>query len=201
MTKALRVLLLEDSAADADLISNEFERAGMKVLIQGVTSKDAFTRALREFQPDIVLSDNGLTQFNTRAALRLVQQIRPIAPMIIVTGSLDDQTAVACIRAGAATVVLKNNLRSLRPAIEAALASRRPLELLSPRQIEVLRLVAEGNTTREIATRLHLSVKTVETHRSAIIKRLGIHEFAGLVRYAIRVGLVSLDAEVAKHSD
>jgi DNA-binding NarL/FixJ family response regulator len=114
--------------------------------------------------------------------------------VIIVTASLDDQAAIACLRAGAETVVLKSNLRSLRPAIDAAISSRRPLELLSPRQTEVLRLVAEGNTTREIAMQLHLSMKTVETHRSAIIKRLGIHDVAGLVRYALKVGLVSLDA-------
>ncbi len=193
MTKSLRVLLLEDSAADADLISSEFDRAGMNVTVQCVNSKDAFARALREFQPDVVLSDHGLTQFNARAALRMVQQVRPTSPVIIVAGSLDDQAAVACLRARAETFVLKSSLRSLRPAIDAAISSRRRLELLSPRQIEVLRLVAEGNTTREIATRLHVSMKTVETHRSAILKRLGIHDVVGLVRYALRVGLVSLD--------
>ena len=165
----------------------------MKVMIQSVTSKDAFVRALREFHPDVILSDDALTQLNARAALRLVQHLRPTAPVIIIAGSLDDQAAVASLRAGAESVVMKNNLRSLRPVIDAAISSRRPLELLSPRQIEVLRLVAEGNSTREIATQLHLSIKTVETHRSAIIKRLGIHDVVGIVRYALKVGLVSLD--------
>jgi DNA-binding NarL/FixJ family response regulator len=193
MTKALRALLLEDSAADAELISDELDRAGMQVVVQRVASKEAFARALREFRPDVILSDHGLTQFNTRAAMRIVQQLRPTAPVIVVTGSLEDQSAVACLRVGAETIVLKSNLRGLRSAIDSAIARRRPLELLSPRQLEVLRLVAEGNTTREIATRLHVSVKTVETHRGAIIKRLGIHDVAGLVRYALRVGLVSLD--------
>jgi DNA-binding NarL/FixJ family response regulator len=66
-----------------------------------------------------------------------------------------------------------------------------PAAALSPRQREVLQLVAEGHSTKEIARRLDLSVKTVDTHRSQLMKQLDIHEVAGLVRYALRVGLVS----------
>lgn len=68
---------------------------------------------------------------------------------------------------------------------------RRPLEKLTARQIEVLRPVAEGHRTRAIADRLTLSVKTVESHRGEVMKRLGIHDVASLMRYAMRVGLVS----------
>lgn len=193
MSKALRVLLLEESAADAALINNELDRAGMEVVVQRVVSKDGFARALREFEPEIVLSDHGLAHFNARAALRMVQSVRPTAPLIIVAGALDEQAAVSCLRAGAENLVLKSNLRRLRSAIEAAITSRRRLDQLSARQIEVLRLVAEGNTTREIASRLQVSVKTVETHRGAIMKRLGIHDVVSLVRYALRVGLVPSD--------
>ena len=67
------------------------------------------------------------------------------------------------------------------------------LERLSPRQREVLQLIAEGRTTQEIAHRLNLSVKTVDTHRTQLMDRLDIHNIAGLVRYAIRVGLIILD--------
>jgi DNA-binding NarL/FixJ family response regulator len=77
-------------------------------------------------------------------------------------------------------------------AVHRALEVRQPLTRLSPRQIEVLRLITEGLTSREIASRLNLSEKTVETHRSAVAQRLGIREVAGLVRYAARVGLTSL---------
>jgi DNA-binding NarL/FixJ family response regulator len=86
--------------------------------------------------------------------------------------------------------VLKSNLGRLAPAIEAALSVRRRLEKLTPRQIEVLRLMALGNTTPEIARALGLSAKTIETHRGEIMKRVGIHDIVGLVRYAVRVGLV-----------
>lgn len=66
-------------------------------------------------------------------------------------------------------------------------------ELLTPRQREILQLIAEGRSTKEIASILHLSVKTVETHRTQLMARLDIHDVAGLVRYAIRIGLVALD--------
>ncbi|HQX61375.1 MAG TPA: LuxR C-terminal-related transcriptional regulator, partial [Burkholderiaceae bacterium] len=65
---------------------------------------------------------------------------------------------------------------------------------LTPRQTEVLQLIAAGLSTKEIARRLDLSVKTVETHRTQLMKQLDIHEIAGLVRYALRIGLVSPDA-------
>jgi len=66
-----------------------------------------------------------------------------------------------------------------------------PGELLTSRQREVLQLVAEGHSTKEIARRLDLSIKTVDTHRSQLMKQLDIHEVAGLVRYAMRMGLIS----------
>jgi DNA-binding NarL/FixJ family response regulator len=66
-------------------------------------------------------------------------------------------------------------------------------EQLTPRQREILQLIAEGKTTREVANTLHISVKTVESHRAQIMDRLDIHDIAGLVRYAIRTGLVSAD--------
>ncbi|MFO0584972.1 MAG: response regulator transcription factor [Anaeromyxobacter sp.] len=82
-----------------------------------------------------------------------------------------------------------------RPALDELLASGKasPLETLSPRQREVLRRIAEGQATKEIAFELGLSVKTVETHRAQLMERLGIRDVPGLVRLAIRAGLVSSD--------
>jgi DNA-binding NarL/FixJ family response regulator len=159
-----------------------------------VTSKDAFTRALHEFSPQVVLSDHSLAQFNALAALRTVHSQRPGAPVIVVAGAVDEQLAVACLRAGAEDIVLKGNLTRLPPAIEAAIQVRRPLEKLTPRQLEVFRLVTEGESTRDIARRLQLSVKTVETHRGDVMKRLGIHDLVGLVLYAVRVRVVLPDS-------
>jgi DNA-binding NarL/FixJ family response regulator len=69
-----------------------------------------------------------------------------------------------------------------------------PFEVLTPRQREVLQLVAEGHSNKEIASRLNVALKTVETHRTELMDRLGIHGVAGLVRYAIQVGLVQPDS-------
>jgi DNA-binding NarL/FixJ family response regulator len=72
-------------------------------------------------------------------------------------------------------------------------SGQKPAHLLTPRQREILVLIGEGCSTRDIAQRLGLSVKTVETHRAQLMDRLDIHDLAGLVRYAVRVGLVSAD--------
>ena len=190
----LRILLLEDSPADAELVTLELRHAGLHAVTQRVDTEDAFVRAVRDFAPDVVLSDHSLAQFNSTAALRLLPTIRPATPLIVVAGALDAQTVVDCLKAGAEDYVLKGNLSRLRSAIDAALAVRRPLERLSPRQLEVLRLLAQGYSTREIARRLKLSVKTIETHRAEAMNRLDIHEIAGLVRYAVRVRLISAES-------
>jgi DNA-binding NarL/FixJ family response regulator len=190
MTRPLRVLMLEDSRNDAELIEEQLRGIGMRILTERVNSAPAFTSALREFAPDVVISDHSLAQFNAPAAVDVLRAVHPTAPLIVVSGAIDEQTAVACLRAGAEDLVLKERLERLGPAIEAALSLRRRLATLSPRQLEVLQQVAEGYSTREIAHRLQVSLKTVETHRSELMKRLGIHGVVGLVRYAVRVGLV-----------
>jgi DNA-binding NarL/FixJ family response regulator len=190
LTKALRILLLEDDARDAELIEEQLRLSGMKVTLQRVDTEKGFAAGLREFAPEVVIADHSLAQFNAKAALEVLRAVRPTAPLIVVSGLIDGQTVVACLRAGAEDVVLKDHLALLGSAIEAGLSVRRRLRKLSPRQLEVLREVTEGHTTADIARRLGLSVKTVETHRSELMKRLGIHDVVGLVRYAVRIGLV-----------
>ena len=194
MTKPLRVLLLEDSEVDAELIEQELDRAGLTTVTQRVARADSFRSALRDFAPDVVLSDCSLQHFNVRAALELLREVRPITPLIIVTRSLSGEDSVACLRAGAEDLILKENTRRLAASITGALTVRRPLEKLTPRQIEVLKLVAQGHRTREIANRLQLSVKTVESHRGEVMKRLGVRDVMSLVHYAVRVGLISTAA-------
>ena len=118
----------------------------------------------------------------------------PIAsPLIVVTGAFNGETSIACLRAGAEDLIIKGNLSRLATSITDALELRRPLERLTPRQLEVLRQVAEGHRTKEIAISLKLSVKTVESHRGAIMKRLNVHDVVTLARYAVRVGLVAAE--------
>lgn len=197
MKKALRVLLLEDSAADAELITHELRRSGMTAVAERVDSKQAFVTAVRDFGPDVVLADHSLADFDARAALTILRTMSPTTPLLIVTGSIQGDRTVASLRAGAQDLILKSNLARLAAAITAAISIRRPLGKLTRRQIEVLRLVAEGYRTRAIASELKLSVKTVESHRGEVMKRLGIHDVVSLVRYAVRIGLISLAADVS----
>jgi DNA-binding NarL/FixJ family response regulator len=189
--RLLRLVLLEDSAADAELVELALHGAGFLVESTRATTRDEFVRALAEFAPNIVVSDHSLAEFNAVSALRTLQATRPGVPLIVVSGALDESVAVACLRAGAESIVLKHRLHRLAPAVEAAIEARRDLATLSPRQIQVLCLVARGNTTRQIAEQFRISDKTVETHRGEIMKRTGIHDLASLTRYAIRLGLVS----------
>jgi DNA-binding NarL/FixJ family response regulator len=186
--------MLEESAADAELIRHELGRSGLAAVTERVDTERAFASALIEFSPDVVLSDHSLGAFDAQSALELLRSIRPTTPLILVTGSINSDATVACIRAGAEDLITKTNLGHLAASITKAVQLRRPLDKLTPRQIEVLRMVAEGHRTREIAVRLKLSVKTVESHRGEIMKRLEIHDVVGLVRYAMRVGLVSIAA-------
>jgi DNA-binding NarL/FixJ family response regulator len=188
-----RVLLLEEANPAEETIEAALPRIGLTAVTERVASQPDLTLALRTFEPDVILSDPTLVPLPSATALRVLQEARSTAPLIVVADELDDQTAVACLRAGAEDLVLKGNLERLTSAIDKAITLRKPLKKLSPRQLEVLRMVTEGHTTKEIAERLSLSVKTVESHRGELTRRLGIREVAGLVRYAVRVGLTPLD--------
>lgn len=186
--------MLEASAEDAELIKHELSRAGLVAITASVDCEAAFVSALQEFAPDVVLSDHTLAQLDTRAAFGLLRKLRPTTPFIIVSGSFNGDKTVACLRAGVEDVILKANLSRLPSSISNAVSVRRPLHKLTPRQIEILRMVADGHRTREIANRLKLSVKTVESHRGEVMKRLEMHDLVSLVRYAVRVGLTSTAA-------
>jgi len=187
----IRILMLEDSAAAADVVRHELQQAGLQPVIERVDSEAAFSAAVRDFSPDVVLSDHSLGKFDSTAAQDIVRELRPTAPFIIVTGAITGAQSVAAVRAGAEDLVVKANVGRLAASISEALAVRRPLHKLTDRQVQVLRLVAEGHRTREIASLLGLSVKTVESHRGEIMKRLKMHDVVSLVRYAMRVGLVT----------
>lgn len=198
--RPVRVLLLEDSDADADLIARELRRISMPTVVERVDSKGAFISALDAFSPDVILCDHALAQFDSHAALDVVRATRPATPFIIVTGSIIGALARTAIRAGAEDVVLKTDLGALGGSIAGALAVRQPLQTLSRRQLEVLALIAEGHRTRDIADRLGLGVKTIESHRYALMKRLRVGSVVSLVHYAIRVGLIPLDPGPQEHT-
>jgi DNA-binding NarL/FixJ family response regulator len=182
----VRVLLLEDSSAHASLVTLELERSGFSVHVIRGESEQAFRDALQTFAPDVVLAGHGLEPLD---ALRIVTATRPVAPVIIVAAAISIPLAVCLLRAGAENILLMDDLASLPAAISSALSVRKALRSLSPRQLEVLRLVSRGETSPEIAQTLDISVKTVETHRTELMRRIGVHDVVALVRYALRVGI------------
>ena len=122
---ALRILILEDVPMDAELVEYELKRASIPFLSQRVDSRDGFLHALEEFGPDLILSDYTLPRFDGMTALSLARERAPTIPFLIVTGSVNEETAVGCMKAGATDYLLKSNLARIGPAIEAALERSR----------------------------------------------------------------------------
>jgi DNA-binding NarL/FixJ family response regulator len=189
--RPLRAILVDQAEGSADPLAAELARTGREVVLNRVDTEDALASLLRTTAPDVVFTTPAVTQCATGTVLRTVQNVRPTVPVILLSDVSDQQVTVACVRAGIENVVWKDRMERVAEVFQNALEVRRPLSKLSPRQIEVLRLIAQGFTTKQIAQQLVLSEKTIETHRSAVAQRLGIRDVAGLVRYAVRVGLAS----------
>jgi DNA-binding NarL/FixJ family response regulator len=178
---------------------------------------------LLETRPDLALIDIGMPGLNgLELAARVAREV-PTTRLVILSMHGTPSHVAQALRAGVKGYLLKDAaadelpllLRAvmrgetyLSPAISkqvvegflgrtTAPGPNEPegegLEVLTPRQREILQLVAEGKSTKDVAQMLNLSVKTVETHRAQIMERLDIHDLAGLVRYAVRTGLVSAD--------
>jgi len=130
----VRILLLEDNDADAELVEVELRRAGLDFTARRVVTRPDFERALREFHPDIIVFDHQLPQFSGVAALELASALAPHAPFILLTGSLDEETAVEYMKAGAADYILKGRLTRLGPAVRGALERERMKRQLRERE-------------------------------------------------------------------
>jgi two-component system cell cycle sensor histidine kinase/response regulator CckA len=122
MAERLRILMLEDVPMDAELVEYELQRSRIPFDARCVDTREAFLRELEEFRPDLILSDYTLPCFDGMTALSLARERAPAVPFLIVTGSVNEETAVGCMKAGATDYLLKSNLARIGPAIEAALA-------------------------------------------------------------------------------
>ena len=121
MAPTVRVLVSEDVQADAELEIRELKRAGARVVHRTVDSEEAFTRALREFVPDVILSDFTMPGFDGMAALSIAREICPHTPFIFVSGSIGEEYAIRALKNGATDYVLKTNLVRLPVTVERAL--------------------------------------------------------------------------------
>mgnify|MGYP003644728207 CR=1 FL=1 len=177
----------------------------------------ALLAMVQELQPDLALLDIAMPGLNGLETAARLSRNAPGLRVLMLSMHQNEEYVRQALRNGAAGYMLKDAapmelalairavLRGevyLSPAVSRGVVSDYVQRLrsdessgsgLTPRQTEVLQLIAEGHSSKEIARRLSLSVKTVETHRSQLMKQLGIHEVAGLVRFAMRTGLVSPD--------
>ena len=210
---SLCVLLADDHAlVRAGMRALLGELPGIEVVAETGDGREAL-RLVRERKPDIALLDISMPELNGLEVVGRIAHDHPNTRVIIVSMHGDDESVRRALVAGAAGYLLKNSdRRELELALRAvargdtwlspALTKRivatytqgaSPDAVLTPRQREVLQLVAEGHSNKEIASRLNVSLKTVETHRTELMDRLGIRGVASLVRYAIQVGLVRPD--------
>ena len=182
--------MVDANEADTEKIFTQLREAGMRIAAERVQSEEGLTSALRDLKPHVVLSEHSLPLLDYRTTLKVVQSVRPGTPVIVMSGPLREEATGSCVRAGAESFISKLNSGMLPAAISAALEAREPLTRLTSRQIQVMRLVASGYRTHEVADLLKLSAKTVESHRHQLMRKLGLLRTTCLIRYAIRVGFM-----------
>ena len=190
-----RILLADDHALmRAGIRSLLEECAGLEVVGEAADGYEAL-QLMRELRPDVALVDISMPGLNGLETAARAQKESPRTRVLLLSMHKDEEYVRRALLSGAAGYLLKDADRTeLELAVRAVArgegAPRGPLELLTRRQREVLQLVAEGHSTKEIAHRLELSAKTVDTHRAQLMERLGVHGVPALVRYALRVGMV-----------
>ena len=190
---------------------------GVEVIGEASDGREVVELALR-LHPDIALLDIAMAGLNGLDAAARLRDEAPSTRVIIVSMHSDDTYVRQALKAGVSGYLLKSadatELQTaldvvsrgdvyLSPSVSTRIARAfgnadaavpAPLDLLTSRQREILQLVAEGRTTKEIAFTLNISAKTVETHRAQIMERLDVHDVPGLVRFAIRAGLITADS-------
>jgi DNA-binding NarL/FixJ family response regulator len=206
----MRVLIADDHPLLRQGLRTLLEREGFEVVGVAVDGHEAVALAT-QLVPDVAVLDIGMPGLNGLDAAREIQRQGLARAIVLLTMHAEDHYVLEALRAGVKGYVLKSQApQSVADAIrqafrgdvylspgvsrilvDAYVSKREPAEEpLSPRERQVLQLVAEGKTTKEIAQVLDISVKTADSHRGRLMKKLDIHQTAGLVRYAIRRGLI-----------
>jgi DNA-binding NarL/FixJ family response regulator len=211
-----RVLIADDHEILRRGLRAVLEAAGHEVCAEVSTGREAVVLA-RELLPDLVILDLTMPDLNGLEATRQIVAARPQARVLILTIHQSEKLVRDVLAAGARGYVLKSDVaRDLLAAVAALLDDRtfftssvgdivlsgfltggvraedagRPRHELTAREREIVQLIAEGSSTKEIARKLSISVKTVESHRTNAFRTLGVHSVSEVVRYAIRNGIV-----------
>ena len=207
---ATRVLLADDHALIRQGLKALLEKQGFQVVGEASDGQEAL-RSVEKTQPDVAIVDISMPVLNGIDAARELKKSSPKTKVILLTQHDEDQYVTESLRAGVNGYVLKSQAADdlvhaiqevcrgsiyLSPNISRAVVDAylsktyESTDPLSGRERQVLQLVGEGKSTKDIAVHLGISVKTAESHRARLMKKLDIHETASLVRYAIRRGLI-----------
>lgn len=214
-TDSIRVLIVDDHPVVRKGLSTFLANEPDLNVVGAAQDGEEAIRLVAEDCPDVVLMDLSMPELNGADATRAIIDARPECRVIVLSMYAEREYVRRALKAGATGYVVKRSAaKELVDAIRAVHSGQRYLsprvadvviddyaadgkadllEKLSTREREVLQLLAEGRTGSEIAQRLGLSQKTVETYRARLVEKLGIRDVAGLVKFAIQRGLVSLD--------
>ncbi len=215
--KTLRVILADDHTLVRAGLRSLVEQLNDVTVVAEAKDGHEVLALVSTHHPDVVLMDITMPGMNGfEAALRLKKE-QPQIKIIILSMHASEEYVLQALRAGASGYLVKDSAplelglalqavargeTYLSPPISRQVVdsymqrvgqSDQPLMMLTGRQREILQLIAEGGSTKEIARKLNLSVKTVETHRAQLMERLDIHDVAGLVRFAVRHGLIGTE--------
>jgi two-component system response regulator NreC len=205
-----RILLADDHVIVRQGFRALLEREGLEVVAEAADGHEA-VRLAGELRPDIAILDFAMPLLNGLDAAREIRRRSPRTRTILLTVHTDDHYVLGALQAGVDGYVVKTQaaadlvqaIREIggnamylsptvsRAVVEAYAKAAPPGDVLSSRERQVLQLVAEGKTTKEIAAVLGISAKTADSHRSRIMRKLDIHDAVGLVRFAIRRGLIN----------
>jgi DNA-binding NarL/FixJ family response regulator len=212
--KPIQVVLADDHALVRAGIRALLERSDRVEVVGEAGDGQEALNLIKELQPDVVLLDLTMPGLSGFEVLKETSQNFPNVNMIVLSVHDSEEYAYHALQSGAVGYLPKSAASTeletaiehvvrgekyLSPSISSApLSERAPavpesITDLTPRQLEVLTLISEGSSTKDIARSLNISVKTVESHRSQLMERLNIHDVAGLTRYAIKKGLVNID--------
>lgn len=217
MINPIRVLLADDHVLVRAGIRALIEKIPNVTVIGEASTGRAALELVKATLPNLVLMDIAMAELGGLEALPRITKDFPGVKVIILSAHANEEYVIRALRGGAAGYMVKDAATAeLQLAIDAVARDRTylspsisrtvidsylervggqfsSLEQLTPRQREILQLIAEGKNTKKIASDLNISVKTVESHRLQLMERLNIHDIPGLVRYAIRSGLVSVE--------
>ena len=207
---SVRLLLADDHALVRQGLKAFLERQEFQVVSDASNGQEALRMAAKT-HPDVAILDISMPVLNGIDAARELKKSLPRTSVILLTKHEEDQYVTEALRAGVRGYVVKSQVANdlvhairevcrgsvyLSPSISRAVVDAFlskidvPSDPLSVRERQVLQLVSEGKSTKDVAVQLGISVKTAESHRSRLMKKLDIHEIASLVRYAIRRGLI-----------